>query len=275
MRGLFIFVVAGLFIFSSCSRVDLVLSLAPRYMANEVDDAFDLTSKRYAKVKEALVHDIDLNKKELLGLITNQLDKLLRLLATKDFKTEDLQLLFDESKEIQKKIIYAFKPSFSEVLLQLSSDELSSLNTYANDRLKKTQERLNNKKNYDKHYTKIYVRYMDFLFDFSTDEQDQIYKKFIDSNYDYYLVQFEERKSFLKQFEILFAKKNELVDYSLKYYAGDPEVKSKNYAKSQIIFYRNIIILFVDLWKVATDRQKVNFRKNLTRINDELKNLMH
>ena len=82
------------------------------------------------------------------------------------------------------------------------------------------------------------------------------------------------RKMFLKQFEIIFNKKSELLDFVLQYYAGEKHIRSGDHIKKQEVFNDNLFLLGRDLWKEATAKQKLYFRQKLAGIKEELTNLV-
>lgn len=262
-----------LVLLTSCARLDLVLGLAPRYITNKLDDAFDLSSKRGAKLRETISQDISQYKVFLLNELKNFLDKVLILSAKKELNQNDIFILFYEFKEIQKKTIEAFRPSFSEMILFLSRSELAAFNIYSSMKFKETNDMLINKNLYYKLYFKIYNRYVDILIDSSTDEQDQIFKTFLDFNKGYFEYQIEARKAFFKQFENLFDKKKELLELTLKYYSGEDQNRTKDNIRIQSEFYQNVVLLVLNIWKTSTDKQKLNFRKNITSFRNELMDL--
>lgn len=260
--------------FSACSRLDLALSLAPRIITNELDEAFNLSSERYRKLKAVIADDIDKNKKEFFATVIEKIDYLLILTERKEFSKVETQLIFNEIKELQKRAVYIFKPSFSEALLPISTGEVEFLKKQAGAKLIKTDERLLDRQQYHKYYRKIYNRYMSFLFDESNVQQDMLFKTFLDENYDYFKFLSTIRRSFLQQFDLLFDKKTELLNFAIQYYAGEENVKSADYKKKQSIFYDNVVNLFFVLWQNATPEQKKFFRKKLFELRTELGKLI-
>lgn len=259
---------------SSCSRLDLVISYAPRYITNEMDDALDLNSERYNKIKKALENDIDKNKKELMYEVIVKLEYLQMITDKKDLSIDELKYAFDGFKALQKKTIYLFKPTFSEVIMSISKDEAEHLYSYAEDKFKKTDYRMADRQKYYKHYFKNYEHYMDIFFNSNNKEQDNLFRDFLNDNYDYYIYQNEMRKMFLKHFEIIFDKKPDLLDFTMQYYAGEKDIRTGDYIKKQEIFNYNLLLLCRDLWKEATVRQKIYFRQKLTDIKKELRKLI-
>lgn len=259
---------------SACSRIDLVLSYAPRYIVNEIDDAFDLSSERYKKIKSVIADDINKNKNIFLSEIVVQIEYLLLLTDKKDLSADEVKYIFNEIKELQKRLIIQFKPTFSIVLLPLSQAELDHLNIYTTEKFSKSDEKFKDRQKYYKNYFKMYDHYMDIFFNGSNNEQEKSFKDFLNTNYEYFKLQNQIRKDFVKQFGILFKKKENLLEYTMKYYAGDNDIKSEEYLKKQKIFYSNIMTFFRGFWKEASVDQKLYFRKKLINIKDEMKILI-
>ncbi len=259
---------------SACSKVDVALNFAPRYIANSIDDAFDLNSDRYKKIKATISQDIEKNKITFIVKVIGYIDDVLLLAEVSDVKTEQVQEAFDKIKSLQKQAIYLFKPTFAEILMPMLKSEADYLFKYSEKKLSKTDERLNDKQKFYKHYVKSYESYMDMLFNSSNEVQDKLFHEFLDINYDYYKYQNEFRKVFLKQFDLLFDKKSQLMDYSMRYYAGDEEIKSEEHLKKQRLFNTSVVELALKIWKNANPEQKVYFKKKLNGIKEELKTII-
>jgi hypothetical protein len=263
---------------SSCSRLDLAFDYAPRYMANTLDDTFDFSSERYQKVKEGIKKDLDKNKVELLQEVIIKIDDVLLLVDKKDLALGDIRKLNDDVKLLQKKGIYAFKASFAELILPLSKKELEHLKEYTADKFKKADERLASKEDYAEFAQTSFKKTMKTFFDSVTKEQESLYEKFVEDNYDFFKYQVVWRKNFLSHFEDLFNKsedKSALLDYVMKYYAGDDSVKTPEYNQKQQKFYENAIKLESDLWKTTSEKQKSEFKKTLTSIKEELSGMLN
>lgn len=115
---------------------------------------------------------------------------------------------------------------------------------------------------------------MDIIFGSVSEEQKKIYRQFVEENYEYYKSQIGARKYFLDQFELRLSKKEEMLDYTMKYYSGDESVKSEGHLKLQKVFFSNLNKLQVDIWNAASAEQKSEFRKTLAEIKDELSALI-
>lgn len=271
-----ILVVAGSLLFlSSCSRLELVFDYAPRYVANGLEDSLDLSSARYKQIKESIEKDLDENRNTLLHEAIAYLDSVDAMTTDKSSLSEaDAEKNFLKLKELQKKAVELFRASFSEVISGITSEELDHLKKYMAKRFEKADARLLDKEDFFKHNFKSFERVMDIIFGSVSDEQKDIYRRFIESNYEYYKSQIAARKYFMSQFELRLQKKDELLDYTMKYYAGDDSVKSAEHLKLQKTFFTNLYKLQVDIWNAATADQKSEFRKTLVEIKDELRTLI-
>ena len=86
--------------YSGCSRLDLVLNYAPRYITNEIDDALDLNSERFKNIKTVVTHDIDVNKKAIISEIIVKIEYLLMLTNNMELKYSEVQFSFNEFKDM-------------------------------------------------------------------------------------------------------------------------------------------------------------------------------
>lgn len=260
---------------SSCTRLELALDYAPRYIANSLEDSFDLSSARYTKVKETIEKDLSQNRNNLLNEAVAYLDSVEATVAEKPSLTEeDVEKNFLRLKQLQKKAVELFRGSFSEVILGITADELEHLKKYTAKKFKKADERLLDKDDFFKHNFKSFERAMDIIFGSVSEEQKKIYRQFVEENYEYYKSQIGARKYFLDQFELRLSKKEEMLDYTMKYYSGDESVKSEGHLKLQKVFFSNLNKLQVDIWNAASAEQKSEFRKTLAEIKDELSALI-
>lgn len=254
--------------------MDVAVSLAPRFIANEIDEALDLDSDRYKKIKTTIATDIDRNKNPLFTEIISLIDQTLILTEKKELTVDDLRFLFHEFKELQKRTVYAFKPSFSEVLLPITRIEISALNSYLKEKNEKHNETLSDRNKYFRHYFKNYDRYVEMLFDSGSREQEGFFRELLEANLDYFKMRNQSRFAGNKQFENLFEKKADLLDYILRFYAGEAATKSAEFVKRQDIYNDSMLVFASRFWGVSSLAQKNHFRKYLTNLKDELKKLI-
>ncbi len=263
-----------LLLMTSCSRIDLAVSLAPRLISNEIDDALDLDSDRYKKIKEAITKDIEKNSKPLFTEINVSLEHLLQLTEKNEISPDDLGPIAQEFKDLQKKVVTAFAASFSEVILQISRTEISNLKEYALEKKKKSDEILTDKNKFYRNYMKTYEHYADLFMNSSNREQEIVFKDFLDDSRSYYQSRNQERMDSLKQFDRLFASKKELLDFNLSYYAGETLTKSDDFVKKQETFRKQFLVFISKFWNLSSPGQKNHFRKYLTDTRAELKKII-
>lgn len=252
----------------------MAVSLAPRFIANEIDDALDLDSDRYKNIKNTIAADIERNKNPLFTEIINNIDQVLVLSEKKDLSIEDLQFIFHEFKNLQKRTVYAFKPSFSEVVLPLTRNEVKALNSYIKEKNEKQNETFSDRNKYLRHFFKSYDHYVEMLFDSGSREQEVLFREFLDANLDYFKMRGQSRFAGNRQFETLFEKKTELLDYNLKFYAGEATTKSEEFIKRQDAYNDSMLLFASRFWALSSLGQKNHFRKYLTNLKEELKKLI-
>lgn len=272
MRYLFL-VITVVFI-SACSRLELALDFAPRVIANNLDDTFDFSSERYSTIKKSIENDIRQNKKEAVAEIVKGLDQLLILSEKNKVSKADFESNINDLKVLQRKAIGFFTPSITEIISSLSKKEFDHMKEVTEQKFAKTDERLLDPNKFKKHALESFKKNMDLFFDDITDEQLKIYETFIENNYEYYKLQIDFRKDFLKKFEERLDNKPELLSYTLKYYSGDDSVKPADFVKKQKQFFSNANQLQTDIWNSTTDNQKIEFKKTMNELKQELLNLV-
>lgn len=270
---IYLFLFTMLFL-SACSRLDLAVSFAPRFISNEVDEALDLDSDRYKKMKAVIAGDIEKNKDVLFSEIITQVEYLLMLTGKKEISPDEVRFIFQELKDLQKRTVYSFKSSFAEVLMPISKNEIGHLNNYVSEKYSKSDAMFSDKNKFYRHYFKGYDHYVNMLFDSSSKDQDKLFHDFLDANIDYYRLRNKSRMASLKQFDYLFEKKEELLDYNLKFYAGENVTKSEEFIKKQESFNNNMLVFVSKFWNEASLSQKNHFRKYLLEMKEELKKII-
>lgn len=259
---------------TSCSRMDVAVSLAPRFIANEIDEALDLDSDRYKKIKTTIAADIDRNKDPLFTEVNIMIDQLLVLTEKKELSSDELKFIFREFKELQKRTVYAFKASFSEVLLPITRPEVKALNIYLKEKSEKQNETFSDRNKYLRHFFKSYDHYVDLLFDSGSREQEALYREFLNANLDYFKMRNHSRFAGNRQFETLFERKADLLDYNLKFYAGEATTKSEEFIKRQDNYNESMLVFASRFWGLTSLGQKNYFRKYLTNLKEDLKKLI-
>ena len=257
-------------IFTSCTKFEVGYQLAPRYISNQLDDAFDFKSKRLKEIRAQLNIDFQKNHKDIALLVIKHIDEFLALAEKKSVSANDFKINLDSIYSSRKQLNTLFKPSVDIVLLNLSSEEVKNLNTFSLKKFKESDEKILEQKEFVKKQLKTFQKIMDFLVDGASDNQDQIYKDFVVKNYNYFLTQEEERKTFLKKFYVLFTNKPELVTYVLNYYSGIVSAQSLEYQKEHVAFLSALYDVEFKVWQSLSEKQKKAFRKNLKELRDEV-----
>lgn len=254
--------------------MDVAVGLAPRFIANGVDEALDLDSDRYKKIKASIATDIDRNKEPLFAEIIIKIDQILLLTEKKELTPEDLRIIFADFKELQKRTVYAFKTSFSEVILPVTRTEIKALNTYLKEKSEKQNEIFSDRNKYLRHFFKSFDQYVEMFFDSGSREQETLFREFLDTNFDYFKMRSQSRFTGHRQFETLFERKAELLDYNLKFYAGDAATKTEEFIKRQDSYNDSMLTFASRFWGLTSLGQKNYFRKYLTNLREELKKLI-
>lgn len=254
----------------SCTKFEIGYQLAPRYISNKLDDAFDFKSKRLKEIRAQLNIDFQKNHKDVARLVIKHIDEFLVLADKKSVSAIDFKTNIDSIYNSRKELTVLFRPSVDIVLMSLSAEETNNMNVFSLKKFKETDEKILGQKDFIKKQLKTFQKIMDFLVDDSTDEQDQIYKDFVLKNYDYFKTQEEERKIFLKKFNILISNKTELVSYVLNYYGGLPSAQTSDYQKIHSHFLLALYDLEYKIWLSFNEKQKKAFRKNLKELRDEI-----
>ncbi|MEQ1723380.1 MAG: hypothetical protein ABL930_09410, partial [Pseudobdellovibrio sp.] len=198
------------------------------------------------------------------------IDQLLVLSEKPSPTKADFENIFNNLRALQKKAVAFFKPSISVVVNSLSKKEFEHMKELTEERFKKGDERLLDTEKFKAHAFENFEKNMGILFDDTSDQQKKIYLSFIDANYDFYKLQIDARKDFMKKFELLLDNKPELLDFTLKYYAGEDSTKTPDYIKKQNQFFDNAYQLQLDIWNANNEKQKNEFRKTLNEIKQEL-----
>ncbi len=259
-----------LFCLFSCTKVELGYRLAPRATMSKLDDFFEFKSDRFKKVRSQLDQDFKANRARVGQLVTTQVDEILVLNRKPEINSADIKMLLDSAQKTRATLISLFKGSFTVVIADLSANEITSLDQIVTRKLKEQDEKLSDKEQFSEKQIASFKKVIDFFFDSVTKEQITIYEKFIHDNYNFFLAQAEFRKGFIKKFNSLATKKPELLDYVMKYYAGDSSTRTPDQLKKldQVAAELNEVI--AKLWQVSTTKQKENLNLNMLNLKDEL-----
>lgn len=262
--------IATIILTFSCTKFEVGYQLAPRYISNKLDDAFDFKSKRLKEIREQLNIDFHKNHSYVATLLIKHIDEFLALADKKLVTAADFKQALASIYNSRKELMILFKPSVDIVLMNLSAEETKSMNEFSLKKFKEADEKLLERNDFIKKQVKTFQKIMDFLADDSTDEQDQIYKNFVLQNYDYFTAEEEERKIFIKKFNFLFNDKPQLATYVVNYYSGIATVQSDDYQKKHANFLLSLYSLQFKIWHSLSEKQKRAFRKNLVELREEL-----
>lgn len=273
MKNLIILFFGGLLFTMGCSRMDMAYSFAPRLAANQLEDAFDLSSARYHKIKDSIAKDLKENKGQIKTDLEALIDSLSLVADKKSLDSTQISEFFDTGKKLQFSFIMLLKPSFDEVLGSMSRPELEHLKDFSEEKFKKSEEKLADVEKFKKASLESFEKQMDTFFDSVADEQRKLYVGFLTENFEYYKFQTSVRKSFVSKLDSLFETKPEMVSYVIKYYAGDDSVKSDEYKKRQKAYFQNMKIAAGGIWQSLTDKQRSEFKKTLANMRADLEKL--
>jgi hypothetical protein len=259
--------------FLGCSRIDVAYDLAPRLVANSLDDNFDFTSERYDQVKQMIASDFKNNKGLLKTEVLARIDELLLVADEKNLTPMQAEQFFQNIRKMQAKVIQSFAASFNEIVVKMTKEELENLKKETTERQKKSAERLEDKAKFKEKSFTGFERNMETLFDEVTDEQKSIYIDFVDRNYDYFKLQLEHRKSYLKRFEETFEDKVKLTDLVMKYYSADDSIKTPEQLKVQQNFGKDMFATTAKIWATLNAAQRIEYKKSLNEIKKDIEAL--
>jgi hypothetical protein len=256
-----------------CSRIDVVYDLAPRLVTNNLDDNFDFSSERYDQVKQMIASDFKNNKGLLKTEVIARIDELLAAADEKNLTEAQAEQFFQNIRKMQSKVIQSFAPSFNEVVTKMTKEEFENVKKETTERHEKAAERLEDKTKFKEKSFTGFERNMETLFDEVTDEQKKIYSDFIDRNYDYFKLQLEHRKSYLKRFEETFEDKVKLTDLVMKYYSADDSIKTAEQLKVQQSFTKDMFATTTKIWATLNAEQRIEYKKSLNEIKKDIEAL--
>jgi hypothetical protein len=273
MKKFILVIIAFCVIFTGCSRMDMAYSFAPRLTANQLEDAFDLSSSRYHKIKDRIENDLKSNKGEIKSGLISLIDSVSTVSDKKKLSTEELKGFFATGKDLQVRLITLLRPSFEEVLGAMSRDELEHLKSYSEEKFKKSGEKLESAEKFRKAGLKNFEKHMETFFNSVTDEQLLLYGNFLNENFEYFKYQLTVRQSFVNRLDSLFETKPEMVNYVVKYYSGDSSVKSEEFRKKQEVYLQSAFAVAESIWASLTDKQRAEFKDTLAGMRADLSKL--
>lgn len=259
-----ILVLITILVVAGCTRLQIAYNFAPRLIANSLDDNFDFTSKRYSEVKQAISNDFKNNEAALKKGLVDHLEYLLKVTESNQITKEQVQLFYSQIRASQLKLVEIFKPTLSEVIDKMNEEELLSYKNEMQKKLSKLEDRLSSVESYEEKSVDNFENSMETIFDEVTDEQVLIYKNFIAKHFEYFKLQLEYRKSFLKKFEETARDKTLLKQIITQHFSLDDNFKTPQHLKARQKFLDDMFIETVNLWKTLTPKQLAHAREFLT-----------
>ncbi|MGZ3690785.1 MAG: DUF6279 family lipoprotein [Pseudobdellovibrio sp.] len=265
--GFFLILTAG------CSKLETAYDFAPRMSAKYLDGYFDFSSERFDQVKTALEIDFKKNKNVLKTEVLKKLDQALALADKKEVTEEQLASEFLSYRKLQVDIVEAFRPSISEVILNLKPEEIENFkNEYEKNR-KKFEERFKDKEKFKEKMLEGFEKNMKTFFDDVTDEQKKLYSDFVTQNYDFYREQADFRFSTIENLLTIADKKSQMLEKALKFYGGDDSLKSPEFKLKQEQYFKKMYQVTQKIWATLTDKQRAEFKKTLNELRSEISEL--
>ncbi len=272
MRCLYIIFI--LFFLNACTKVELGYRLAPRSTMSKLDDFFEFKSERFKKVRSQLDEDFKANRMQVGQLVDSHVDEILNLGNKPDVTAADFNALLKSMQKTRAALVNLFKGSFTLVIADLTADEVSSMDQLSTKKFKEQDKKLLDKEEFIEKQIDSFESIMDFLFDSASDEQIAIYQQFINENYNFFVAQSEFRKGFVKKFDALANNKIELLDYVMKYYAGDPSTRNQGQLQQLNLFNEKLYEVMAKIWNSASKKQKENLKDNMLNLKTELNKMV-
>lgn len=262
-----------LILMCSCSKINTAYDWAPRLAANYLDDNFDFSSERYDQVKAVITSDLKTNKALVKTEVLQHIDTVIAAADKKELTVEELQKLIDQLKKTQAKAVEAIKPTISEVVLNMTPDELAYLKKKTLKRWALFEESLAESDKYKKKSLEKFEDNMKMFFDDVTDEQKKIYSEFIDQNKAFVQFQLKQRQAFFQKFEAKFNQRAEALDLTLKTYANDDSIKTAEQKEAEKAALARVIEVTRKIGASLSLEQRQYFKKTLQEYRAEIEKL--
>ena len=262
-----------LILMCACSKINVAYDWAPRFAANYLDENLDFTAERFDQVKSVITSDLKTNKAFIKTELLQQLDTVLAAADQKELSTEQLEKFAEQLKKTQLKAIEAIKPTISEVVMNMSREELVYLKKKTIKRWTLFEENLADSDKYKKKSLEKFEENMKTLFDEVTDEQKKIYSEFVDQNRAFVKFQLTQRQNFFHRFEASFDKKPELLELTLKTYANDDSIKSAEQKTAEKAALKRLFEVTQKVWASLSLEQRQYFKKTVQEYRNEIQKL--
>ena len=150
MKKIVLFFFIVFCVVTSCSRLDLAVNLANTYVANKVDDFFDLTGEQSKWLKQALVRDIDKVKKTIFPQLAAEMFKISQTINTqKSFDTGSVLNSYNRLEGLFYDGLRVFSSSAVAFVDKLSPAQVDYFQKEADKKFSEMKEDPN-KKSYNK-----------------------------------------------------------------------------------------------------------------------------
>lgn len=259
----------------SCTKVGLGYRLGTGQVRSRIAESFDYQpSNKARKVDFALKEHFEKNKKPVFIKAQIFLKTIKAAAAKNDPILTDIDVLFEQAQLLQTEIIDLFRPSFELVLTEIEDPELKSFSKYYLKKYNEKKEELAGLDTYKKSKTKSFTRIIDFIFDETNPKQESLINDFVIAHIDYYRNQIEIRKKFNEDLIKLYPDKKKMINFSLKYYKSDEDIRSADYKKQRALFEDNFKKFILSIWLQTTPKQKTYFSSILIDIESEIESII-
>lgn len=163
--------------FTSCSRIDLAVSLANSYITNKVDNYFDLTRTQRGWLKETLSHDIEQVKKIIFPQLASEMFKAADIISTK--ATIDPAMVYGSYKRLENLFfegLRIFTPSAVMFVEKLSPDQITHFQKEFDKKVSDLKE-----ESQQKEYTKMKKQFDSWMGSVTSKQKNEI-KNFVKTN---------------------------------------------------------------------------------------------
>lgn len=259
------------FFLFSCSKLETGLSLAPRYLENQIDNAFDFKSEKNTRIRKQLEVDIKSLKKELAKKMLVHLEQIENTFLNAEPTVESISKIFDDIAQTQTVLFQSFNASAAVTLKDLSADEIKHFKKYSDKKYDEEKDLSKNKKAFLKKRKASFFKTFEFFLDDLTSEQEKLLTDFVEKNLDYFSNRIGARQKFSDSFYFKMQGHEPILEYFLNHYSGKKlSAFSDSDQKDYLLRFFNFQIGF---WKTVSQDQKNYFRKILNNYKEELKKM--
>ena len=263
---LFSILILCLFTFS-CSKINISLALAPRYISNKIDDAFDFKSEKVSRLRTQIEIDLLNSKKELAKRLLEHLDQTEATFFTNEPTVESLTMLLNQFSATQTFLLQSFKPTADLTLKDISDKEADDFKKFTDGKFLEEIEISKDKKSFLKKRKSGFLNTFEFFLDDLTDAQENTITEFADKNLNYFADRILVRQEYSLLFYNKLKSKEPVLEYFLNNYEGK---KFEAYPNDQKKYFVRLFEFEVLFWKTVSEPQKKYFKKVLQNYREEL-----